>query len=201
MAKSEKDKKRLMRFYNALIKKHGTDGPQGLSWNSKFTQEIRFLILSQICSLEGKSILDMGCGFGDLYGFLKERVKDFEYTGIDIHPEMIQSAKKKYPEAEFLELNFKDYEGPKYDIIFASGALSFKVPDYKEFYFSIIKKMFEYSKEAVAFNMLDVRQHINDKDFAAYSLPEVYDFCKLLTDKISIRQDYLSYDFTFYLYH
>jgi len=61
--------------------------------------------------------------------------------------------------------------------------------------------MFDKSKYGVAFNLLNKKYHIDDDRFIAYLLPEIYEFCSDLTEKIIIRQDYLKHDFTFYLYH
>ena len=197
---SDNDIKRINEFYNKLISDHGCN-PQALSWNNDYTQKIRFIALTQIYNLDNKTILDVGCGFGDLYDLLKEKYKDFKYTGIDVLPNMIQNAKKKHPNIDFIETEYSKYEGDKYDIILSSGALSFKILNYKDYYFGMIEKMYKESKIATGFNMLNIKNHIDDDTFIAYSLPEVYEFCSSLTEKIIIRQDYLPHDFTFYLYH
>jgi len=124
---SDTDKKRLKKFYDNLLKKNGKNNPQSLSWNNSYTQTIRFDILSQISNLENKSILDVGCGFGDFYNFLKSKYQNFEYTGIDIFSDFIKIARKNYPNLHFIESDFYSYECEKFDFIFASGSLSFKV--------------------------------------------------------------------------
>ena len=47
---------------------------------------------------KGDKILDLGCGNGRLF----EIVNGAEYIGVDISEKMIQVAKKRYPQAQFL---------------------------------------------------------------------------------------------------
>lgn len=57
-------------------------------------------------------VLDIGCGNGRLYEFLKD-IPDIKYTGIDNNNEFIKIAQKNYPSANFvvgnlMNLPFKD---------------------------------------------------------------------------------------------
>ena len=56
-------------------------------------------------------VLDLGCGVGQFYEFLKD--KDIEYRGVDISENLIEIAQKKYKQASFqvadaLNLPFPD---------------------------------------------------------------------------------------------
>ncbi len=60
---------------------------------------------------EGERVLDLGCGNGRFYQFLKE--KDVDYVGVDKAEKLIEKARKEYPKAKFktadaLKLPFKD---------------------------------------------------------------------------------------------
>ena len=198
---SEQDKTRIVSFYHPLINEYGTQDARAEGWSNDYNKLIRFQVLAGIAYLEGQSILDVGCGFGDLYEFLSKHLRKFEYHGIDINPEMIEKAQKKYPDVEFLVADFGECNGKKFDYALSSGAMSFKIADYKEIYFGYIKKMFEISEKGVAFNMLNQEYHVDDDIYAAYSIKEVSDYCGSLADKIIVRQDYLDHDFTVYLYH
>ena len=70
-------------YYDTLIKQHGYDA-KSLDWSSKKAQEDRFKILTDIGDLSGCKILDVGCGFGDLYKWLNKQEIQVNYTGIDI---------------------------------------------------------------------------------------------------------------------
>ncbi len=49
---------------------------------------------------DGDSVLDAGCGNGRLIGLLKD--KNINYLGVDISEKLIEIAKRKYPQNEFL---------------------------------------------------------------------------------------------------
>ena len=97
----------IISFYDDNVSKHGND-IRSVAWGSKESQENRFLVFSEMTDLEGKDILDVGCGLGDLYGWLKSRFKSFNYTGVDITSSMIDEASKSYPDAEFKVQNINE---------------------------------------------------------------------------------------------
>ena len=88
----------------------------------------------------------------------------------------------------------------KFDYVLSSGTLSYKIDNYKEIYFDMVKKMFNLCERGTAFNVLDKHKHPNDETYASYTPTEIYEYCSGLTDKLTLRHDYLDYDFTLYLY-
>ena len=63
-----------------------------LGWGSKEQQEFRFAEVLKRLDAKGKSILDIGCGFGDLFNFMKSCSFDFDkYIGWDITPDFIEN--------------------------------------------------------------------------------------------------------------
>lgn len=87
-------------FYSALVEKYGIN-VKSLDWGSRESQELRFKILSQLTDLNAKSILDVGCGLGDLYGWLEKNNIKTNYKGIDITPKMIEKAKERFINTDF----------------------------------------------------------------------------------------------------
>lgn len=197
---SQLDEKRINWFYQELIDQYWNQ-PESLSRASQDSQLIRFKVFEQIWNLENKSILDMGCGFGDLYWYFSQRYNLKDYLWIDILHQTIKLAKQKYPNTNFQQMDFSLYNWAKFDYIFASWSLSFKTDDYKQLYKNIIKKMYDYSNMWVWFNMLNKKYHVNDENFAAYNPSEIYEYCSSFCDRLLLRQDYLKHDFTLYLYH
>ena len=60
---------------------------------------------------QAKSILDIGCGAGELYRQLKEHKIDVEYKGIDIVPTVINAAKYHNPDADISVDDGLSHEG------------------------------------------------------------------------------------------
>ena len=131
------DKQRLLDYYENSLKEYG-DNPKSVHWMDQKNQEIRFEILNKIADLNNKKILDVGCGLGDLYQFFISKNIGITYTGIDIVPEFIEKAQKSFPDIKFILKDVIEIN-EKYDYILASGVLSFKFKDSKNYYFHLIK--------------------------------------------------------------
>jgi trans-aconitate methyltransferase len=193
--------KRLIKFYDQHLAKHGVHSPEALAWRNDDSQSKRFRVLSEIGDLNGCSVLDEGCGLGDLYAFLQSRRVYTQYKGIDINEQLIMAARQKYPGVLFEVADFSEYVSERVDYVLSSGALTFGIPNAKQVYFEHIMKMYDLSKIGAAFNMLDDTFWRGDDTYVTYTVEEVYEFCSRLTDKITVRRDYTPEDFTFYLYH
>ena len=63
----------ILKLYNKRFKDKLLPNYRKLGWGSKKSQDLRFKILIDRWNLENKSILDIGCGFGDFYFFLKKK--------------------------------------------------------------------------------------------------------------------------------
>lgn len=195
---NDDDQKRLRDFYEDALKTYGTD-PRSVHWASEESQKVRFEVLNKVADLSGKRILDVGCGLGDLYKFFITKEILVNYTGIDIVPAFIDRARERFPGATFRVADIFSVN-EQYDYVLASGALNFAVADSKEYYFAIIKKMFECSQRGLAFNMLNRAEHANDETYVSYDIDEVVAYCKTLTDNVVVVADYLPWDFTVYMY-
>ena len=78
--------------YRDWAKQHGSGFGVTL-WASPRSQQLRFEVMTQMCELVGKRVLDAGCSRGDFAAFLIDRGVHFQhYTGIDGLDEVIQFA-------------------------------------------------------------------------------------------------------------
>lgn len=84
----------------------------------KFGEEIIKLLDPK----KNETILDIGCGTGDLTKKISELCE--KVTGIDNSIEMIQTAQNKYPEISFIHADAKDFQfDNKFDAIFSNAVL------------------------------------------------------------------------------
>ncbi|MBX4197834.1 class I SAM-dependent methyltransferase [Candidatus Parcubacteria bacterium] len=199
MSLSQNDQERISTFYRQSIADFGLDDARSVHWASRYNQQKRFQILSAVADLNGHSVLDVGCGLGDLYTFFLENNIDVKYSGIDIMTEFINRARERFPEARFTLESIEDLK-KSYDYILASGVLSFKIENHIAHYYALIKKMYTHASKALAFNMLDAKRHVDNSVFATYRPQEIKKFCKTFCSNIKIIEDYLDDDFTVYLY-
>ncbi len=193
------DYDRIYKFYKDALDRFGSEDVRSVQWTSLYGQRRRFEVLLNVGDVSGGSVLDVGCGLGDLYKFLSQEGIQVDYTGIDIVPEFIDAAKESFPEVRFENKDIFEID-ESFDYCFASGALSFKVHDNDNHYKNMIKKMYELANNAVAFNMLDEATHVDNETYAAYSPKEIVDFCSTFANRVEVVTDYLPQDFTVYLY-
>jgi SAM-dependent methyltransferase len=194
------DDERNVQYYTELIGKYGVD-VRALNWGSRESQQLRFSILAHVGQLSGATVLDVGCGMGDFFGWLKDRGVNVKYTGIDITPKMIETARERFPEAQFEVKSVHEIEPSNaYDYAIASGIFYYRQTEPFQFMKEMIARLFRTSNTAIAFNSLSGWAPEKDgKEFYANPL-ETLTFCRNLTSWVVLRHDYHLRDFTIYLY-
>lgn len=60
------------------------------------------LLLNVLKSINARTVLDLGCGNAQLYEFLKESGFYCNYIGVDFSEPLLNVARAKHPEAEFI---------------------------------------------------------------------------------------------------
>ena len=191
------------RFYGGKFRRHGLS-VDSLGWQSVEKQELRFGVLSEIADLEGRSVLDVGCGFGDLLGWFRNENVNVKYRGVDLMEDFVKVARERYPGGKFWAFDITgdpppDFE-PPFDYVIASGLLGLHVGDDYKFARTVLRRMFEWCRRGLAANMISTYVDYRE-DYLAYTQPEeIFRFCKEnLTWKVGLRHDYLPYEFTLYL--
>lgn len=126
------DKLYIQKFHADKIEKYGSESAQSLAWFSVDDQLKRFEILTQIGDLNDKSILDIGCGNGDLCYYLSQHFTNFSYHGIDMIPAFLDNAiekNKDFPDTTFYLGDFMQGALPVVDYVLVSGSLNYKNSD------------------------------------------------------------------------
>jgi len=198
---------RIRNHYDA--KKGGSigydeDDAVKVGWANKKQQEKRWDILLDIGFKEGDSVLDFGCGIGDLYGYMKKKYKNFTYYGVDVNYGYIELAKEKYPDAEFKVINDILDVPYSYDWLIASGV--FTVYNTIDNLKNYVKKAFNQSKKGLSFNLINQRYYPNIDDTLekrrGYNKQKIHSMFKKEYDNVQIVDEYLkpNKEFTMYIY-
>lgn len=173
-------------------------------WNSAASQRERFEVLVGVANLRGKSVLDVGCGFGDLVPYLRERgIVVARYRGIDVVPEMVAIARRRYPDMDFAcaDLNNEAAEEPPCDVVLGSGLFFLPHPDWHRYMTASVERMYAHCREAVAVNFLSVHSPRPDEQSIYAEPAEVLRGLQAaITPRVVLRHDYRLNDFTVYLY-
>ena len=195
----ERDRKILTDFYQENYRRHGYD-PKSLGW-IEGTQETRFTVLTALGDLDGSSVLDVGCGFADLYGFLLERGIKVDYTGIDLNPEFIDVARGLYPDARLIVGDFEEIKIPgQFDWAFESGIFNLKVKQHQPFVENTMRKMFKVASKGVAADFLGPSPYDFTLEMYHFDPLEMIRFCNQLSQRVVLRCDYKPTEFCVYVY-
>jgi SAM-dependent methyltransferase len=194
------DNAAIFDYHRSMISFHGNTGPAALGWRDRESQLVRFKVLAEVANLDKCSILDAGCGHADLLGFLLPKYPNLVYTGIEQIPELLNEARRRYSSRTNTNLipgDFTDTSLPLADYVFASGSLNYYQTD-PDFIYRAIETLYNSCKKGLAFNLLHTI--IPNGLLAAYEPGKILDFCKTLSDRCILTDNYSGEDFTIFMY-
>ena len=96
-----------------------------------------------------RSVLDIGCASGRFLEFLNHYGGCSDYCGIDIVPKNVETARNRYPDAEFHCVNGLEFEpGREFDLVNSTG-----VCQHEPRYWNLIDRMCGWAKRYVMFDV------------------------------------------------
>jgi SAM-dependent methyltransferase len=197
----ERVKQQIIETYRQRFFRFG-DTPEGAHYSDLEGQHYRFEKLTQISDLRGKRILDYGCGLGHLYPYLLAKFGEVDYTGIDIVPEVIDFAARKYQKARFLcrDLLREDIQ-EDFDYVLICGVFNNAVPDPSSLLQEMIAVAFRHCKIGLAFNFISTYVNYVQEEMAYHDPLDVLKFClNRLSLKVTMQHHYQRRDVAVYVY-
>jgi len=184
------------KFYKSAISVHGISA-QGVNWTSQKTQELRFDILLSLLPQNLNSLADAGCGFGDLYKYMKEKKRTpLSYIGIDSLQKMCTIASKRTQKEILLADITKDIL-PNADYYVCSGAMNILHPFETQLF---IRNCFNASRYGFIFNILLGDEQSNTYNYI--SKDKIQKIAKgLNVIRVETRDDYMKNDITVGFFH
>jgi trans-aconitate methyltransferase len=101
----------------------------------------------------GGSVVDYGCGTGDLCGYLTSLGTRFSYLGLDMNPGMLERARRTYS-FEFAQIEPDETDFPRADYVFASGIFQFRDRDDPDYHVRLLGKLFDRCDVGLAVTFL-----------------------------------------------
>ena len=194
------DNLNVRRYHEMRIKEHGEDSTQALGWKNFYSQQARFAMLEDIGNMNDHSVLDVGCGHGDLRAYLDDKYPRMRYAGIDQMESFLDIAIDRYahlPETAFYQGDCYSSELPSMDYVLASGSLSYRNSD-PSFIYQMITKLFNTCRIAFGFNLLSKIEA--GGILIAYDPETIIKYCRGLSTNVILHQAYFDDDFTVWMY-
>ncbi len=194
------DKDNLIRRNQRNYEKYGYS-PLSLDWN-KGKQDIRFEILTSMLHVQsGASVVDVGCGFGDLLPYWRQ-LSAGKYIGVDIVQEFIEEARQIHKDETDAQFLLADFLSESFlenaDFFLASGTFNYMFENTSNYKFieNSMKKAFAHANAGLAFNFLSDK--VDWKyDNAWYSNPSVIlEMAYGLSRNVCLRNDYMPFEFS-----
>lgn len=190
-------------YYSSKLALHGATA-QGVDWNGPASHELRHKqFLRLLDGALGASVLDLGCGFGDFFRYLRAEGHQGHFVGYDVAPNMIAEASRLHGDKGGCEWRVGAKPTESADFAIASGIFNVKgeIP---------IETWADYVHETI-----DILAHAGTRGFAFNALslssdperrrPNLYyaDPAKMLSHclrrygrSVALLQDYGLFEFT-----
>ena len=201
---TEEEKGRIVKQYLQRYEKHGIH-VDTLKSGGAAKQYIRHTVHAGMFNLEGKNILDVGCGIGMFYEYLRDLpVKIASYTGIDIVDPFLEANQRHFPEARFENVDiFRDSLNRfKTDVVFMSQVFNnkYKDMDNQKIAKEAMRRFFGLANDGVAIDFMTSYVDYTEDELYYFNPEIMFAFAKTLTRTVALRHDYLPFEFTLFLY-
>jgi len=187
----------VIAYYDRLLDDE-PDPSRAMGWQISYSRDVAMLSLARVEGLaDGARVLDVGCGTGSLFEYFAKAGPRVDYTGYDISPKVIERARALHPGVRFEVRDIlRDPPTERFDFVFCSGALSFRIPNHGQFLLDMIQAMYRLADVALAFNMLSAWAYMEsptlqrDAVHADYEWPhDMFRFCKTLARHVTVTND------------
>ncbi len=187
--------------YNKRLDQFGVS-EQALGWGDKGRSKLRYEMLLSQWNFNQASVLDAGCGFGDLYDYMRRKgIINFRYHGMDINEGFIRVAKEKYGNTavfsvkNMLEADEKD----RVDFVLSSGAFNHQLDDNMGFINSALEKFNALSKLGFAANFLSDKVSYRKDDTYHADPSQILALAYQYSNNVVLRNDYMPFEFTVFV--
>lgn len=196
------DTTKAAELYNSRYDQFGRD-IKTVGWGNAPSQQLRFEVLFRGLDPKGLTILDVGCGLGDLVPYLESRTGgNFRYIGIDVAKKLVEDARRVYGKdgLTFYSGDIFSVDLPDVDVAVLSGALSMRLDGMEEYAFATMRRMYELARKAACLNFLTSYVDYEVAKNLHYQPEQVFSKARQITKYVNLFHDYPLYEFTIQLF-
>ena len=195
---NEANNRFTIEHYESQLKQYGYS-PRTLGWKNG-RHNLRYYILLSQWKFDGNTLLDFGCGFGDMYGFCTKNGYQVAYEGVDLSPQLIETGKGIYPDAHLWSGDvLRDGLSKQYDFIVSSGVHNLKIDDTWAFIKATFDFFDKHSSLGFALNFLSNKvEYTLDHTYHA-DPAQILDLAYQYSNRVVFRNDYMPFEFTLFV--
>jgi SAM-dependent methyltransferase len=194
----------VAKYYAEKLAEHG-ETPLGVDWNGEESQATRF---EQLCKVidpkkAAFSVNDLGCGYGALLDYLRDKQSNCTYLGVDISLEMIRAAEQRHTDEDRARFITSAEPDLLADYGVASGIFNVRLGRTDAEWFDYLQSTLDIldrtSSLGFAFNCLtSYSDEGKRRDYLYYADPcRLFDLCKRrYSRQVALLHDYGLYEFT-----
>lgn len=186
-------------IYNEAADKHGTSS-KAVLWDDPQTQYLRFSELVKSLDFDDrrKTLLDIGCGNGELYKFLNFLGFRGRYVGYDINEKLLAQARNRFANIDVHNNDIMREEIPqRFDYVVLSGLFNVNVGQSTTWVHDFLKKMFALCEGVMVFNMISTHVTFREEAMFYMNPAEVLTFCiENLSKRTTLAHHNLPYNYT-----
>ncbi len=201
---NEPDRKDYIQRYESRLREFGYS-PESLGWGTHGRQPVRFGVLAESeLRRPQSSVLDVGCGFADLYDFLGEHGWHGQYIGLDIVPGLLEEARKRHPHLDLREADITADTAalPACDFVIASGVFNATLAtgNNETHIQTSLRSMFGLAQVAVAVDFMS--SYVDFKKPGSWHTDpgHALTWAKNISRRVALRNDYMPYEFALFIY-
>lgn len=204
MKLDSKDRDNIIAKYSEAFAQYGYSS-QSVLWGIEEKQIIRFDILTSQYDFTDKTVLDIGCGFGDMAKYLSNKFTNVKYIGVDINEAIIGEARKNFQDNENIKFYLGDFstinitENIDYVVLSGTFNIAYTQVDQYEFVESYIKESLNYAKDGLAFNFLSDKVNFTVEGYSNFNPERILGIAYKYTRNVALLNNYMPFDFTLFM--
>jgi SAM-dependent methyltransferase len=219
MTDEEKNGPPAQRLYHHLVEtveklyaEHG-DTHRGMGFRREEGFEARYRVYLEVipgaAAPEECSLLDVGCGTARLLDLIKSLGRDeISYRGVDLSPKLLEAARKKHPEADFVlgdPFDLKEVWEDRPDFVVFGGIftsrLQMSVAEMTDYMLRMLRLAFTHCRRGVVFDVISAHVDWQREDLFHVSFDQMADLMQAnLNRNYVFRADYGLYEYAVYVY-
>jgi SAM-dependent methyltransferase len=126
----------------------------------------------RIGEVAGHSVVDVGCGVGDFYAYMREHVHPLDYLGVDLMEEMAERAGARYPEARFVARDVLAHGlGDEFDYVLLSAVFNDPMDDPTAYLLDVVDACLPAARLGLGLNFISARASRQEPESLAYHDP------------------------------